>query len=201
MNKIKVALASLALAGMGTVASAGTVDTIEAGTGFFTPAGGFETSSPYYRRNGEDWGWTHNAIAGGFTSAVLNISAYDVDESPCGLTSCEVDNIEAYDAASDTWMLLGSLEGDDDSFSFTEFDIYAFMGGVLIDDIVAGLQVRMEIDVLDAGWAVSLAKSVISTDGAGPGNPNPGAVPLPAAGWLMIAGLGGLAAARRRKKA
>lgn len=201
MNKIKVALASLAIAGMGSVASAGTVDTIEAGTGFFTPAGGFETSSPYYRSSGGDWGWTHNAIASGFTSAVLNVSAYDVDEAPCGLTSCEVDNIEAYDAASDSWLLLGALEGDDNAFSFTEFDIYGYMGGVLIDDIEAGLQVRIDIDVLNAGWLVSLAKSVISTDGAGPGNPNPGAVPLPAAGWLMIAGLGGLAAARRRKKA
>lgn len=29
---------------------------------------------------------------------------------------------------------------------------------------------------------------------------NPGTVPLPAAGWAMIAGLGGLAALRRRKK-
>ena len=32
-------------------------------------------------------------------------------------------------------------------------------------------------------------------------NPNPAAVPLPAAGWLLIAGLGGLAAMSRRRKA
>lgn len=199
MNKFTIAIASAALAlGATTAAQAAVVDTLEAGTGFFTPVGQ-QTSSPYYRSSTQDWGWTHNAIAAGFTSAKLNISAYDVDEAPCGITNCEVDNIEAFDAASGTWMLLGALTGDDNAFSFTEFDIYGYMGGVLIDDIVAGLQVRMDIDVLGAGWLVSLGKSVITTDGANPGNPNPGTIPLPAAGWLMIAGLGGLAAARRRR--
>ncbi|MFK7752282.1 MAG: VPLPA-CTERM sorting domain-containing protein [Sedimentitalea sp.] len=202
MNLIKLTAASAVMAFAGFAANAASVDTVEAGTGFFTPVGGFETSSPYYRGEGDNWGWTHGAIAAGFTSAALNISAYDVDAAPCGLTSCEVNNIEAYDAATDSWLLLGALEGASDVFSFTEFDIYGYDAGVLIDDIVAGLQLRIDIDVLGAGWLVSLSKSVITTDGADPGNPNPGTnpIPLPAAGWLMIAGIGGLAAVRRRRK-
>jgi hypothetical protein len=196
MNMLKVAALS-ALVCLPAVATqaAPVVDTVQANTGFFTPAGGFETSSPYYRGYGEGWGWTHGAIASGFASASLNISAYDVD-----YLSGELDTIEAYDAATSSWLLLGSLTGINDAFSFTEFDIFGFGGGSLIDDIVAGLQVRMNIDLNREGWLVSLAKSVITTDGAGAGNPNPSPVPLPAAGWLMIAGLGGLAALRRRRK-
>jgi len=127
---------------------------------------GQETDSPYYRGNGDGWGWQHGAIASGFTSANLNVSAYDVDAAPCGSNSCEVNNIEAYDAFTDTWLLLGALDGASDIFSFTDFDIYNAAGGALQDDIEAGLQVRMEIDNLDSGWFVSLSKSVITTDGA-----------------------------------
>ena len=171
-------------------------DTVSAPTGFFTPVGG-ETDSPYYRGFGEDWGWTHGAIAGGFTSALLNISAYDVDEAPCGQGTCEVDNIYARDVSGGVWLLLGALTGDDDMFSFTEFDIFTMHGGALIDDVIAGLQVGIEIDVLNAGWLVSLAKSVITTDGAPIGNPNP--VSSPALGGLMLIAFGGLLVARRRK--
>ncbi|MCF2906594.1 VPLPA-CTERM sorting domain-containing protein [Octadecabacter sp. CECT 8868] len=203
MTKYTVLAAAL-VAMSATVGSAATIDTIDASNGgagtYFVPTLGQETTGPYYRSASQDWGWSHNAIASGFTSAVLNISAYDVDETPCGLTTCEVDNISAYDADSNTWMLLGSLTGDNNAFSFTEFDIYNFSGGVLIDDIEAGLQLSMDIDALNAGWLVSLGKSVISTDGAGPGNPNPGVVPLPAGGVLLLSGLAGMAALRRRRK-
>ncbi len=190
------------------IASAATVDTIDATSGqagtYFVPSLGQETDSPYYRRSGEDWDWQHNAIASGFTSAKLNISAYDVDEAPCTWNGpCELDVIEAYDANTNSWLALGSLTGDDNAFSFTEFDIYAAAGGALVDDIIAGLKVRILIDenLPTQGWAVSLAKSVISTDGSGPGNPNPGQVPLPAGAWLMLTAVGGFAAMRRRKKA
>ncbi|TMV11685.1 VPLPA-CTERM sorting domain-containing protein [Arenibacterium halophilum] len=205
MMKLSHTIAAAAFGLMATagMVSAATVDTIDATSGqagtYFVPTLGQETTSPYYRGAGEDWGWQHNAIASGFTSAVLNISAYDVDESPCGTSNCEVDNIEAFDAATNTWILLGSLEGDNNAFSFTEFDIFAAAGGALIDDIVAGLQVRMDINVTNGGWLVSLAKSVISTDGSNPGNPNPGQVPLPAGGLLLISALGGAAFLRRKK--
>lgn len=204
---------TIAAAAFGILATTGfahaaTVDTIDASSGqagtYFVPSAGQETDNPYYRGFGEDWGWQHNAIASGFTSAKLNISAYDVDEAPCTWNGpCELDVIEAYDSATSSWIALGSLSGDDNAFSFTEFDIYAAAGGDLVDDIIAGLQVRILIDqnLPTQGWYVSLAKSVITTDGGNPGNPNPGAVPLPAGAWLMLTAMGGIAAMRRRKKA
>ena len=167
-------------------------DTLEAPSLFFTPVGA-ETTAPYYRGANEDWGWTHGAVAGGFTSALLNISAYDVDAPR------EIDRISAFDAASNTWLVLGDLLGASNIFSFTEFDIFAFSGGVLIDDIEAGLQVQMDIDVAGQGWLVSLAKSVITTDGAPIGNPNPTPASAPALGGLMLLALGGLLVNRRRK--
>lgn len=178
------AVASI-LAATGAMAA---VDTVQAPTGFFVPMVGQELSSPYYRGFGENWGWTHGAITETFTSASLNISAYDVDED-----FGEVDNIYAFDGV--TRVLLGSLTGEDDAFSFTEFAL----GSNFFDDIATGLMVEMEIDVNGQGWFVSLGKSVLTTDGSGPGNPNPGVIPLPAAGWLMIGGIGGLAALRRKK--
>lgn len=186
LNYFAATAAASILAATGAVAA---VDTVEAPTGFFVPSLGLETTSPYYRGFGQDWGWMHGAITDPFTSATLNISAYDVDEE-----SGEVDNIYAYDG--ETRVLLGSLTGEDDAFSFTEF----VLGPEFFDDIMTGLKVEIEIDVATQGfWLVSLGKSVLTTDGSGPGNPNPGIVPLPAAGWLMIAGIGGLAALRRKK--
>ena len=183
-----IAAAVLALSGA-TGVSAAVVDTIEAPTGFFTPSAAQQLSPPYYRGNGEDWMWQHNPIAGGFTSASLSIGAFDVDAPD------EVDEIYAKD--NGTWTLLGTLEGNNNVFAFTTFNL----GANFFDDIEAGLEVMIAIDVLDDGWLVSLSKSVLTTDGANPGNPNPGVVPLPAAGWLLLSGLGGLYAMRRRARA
>jgi hypothetical protein len=62
--------------------------------------------------------------------------------------------------------------------------------------------VQILIDELDQDnyWGVSLAKSVLSLDGAPLPNPNPGAVPVPAALWLFGTALAGLAGFGRRKQ-
>lgn len=205
MTFLKTTLTAMALLGAAAAANAGTVDTIDASSGqadtYFVPSPGLETTSPYYRDQDEDWGWTHNAIADAATatSVELSISAYDVDAAPCGASDpadCEFDDIYGYDAATDSLIYIGTLEGSTNAFSFTTFDL---TGSALIDDVVAGLQIFMDIDANDTGsWLVSLAKSVITTDGEDPGNPNP-VVPLPAAGWMLMAGIGGLGLMRRRK--
>ncbi|MCA8869049.1 MAG: VPLPA-CTERM sorting domain-containing protein [Rhodobacteraceae bacterium] len=193
MKRLTTALAAatVAMAGGLGVAQAATVDIIDAPTGFFVPTDGQKNNSPYYRWHDEDWGWTHNAIAAGFTTAKLLISAFDVD-----LGSGEVDNIYAFDNGVKT--LLGSLDGNNNVWAFTEFNL----GANFFDDIQAGLQVFIDIDSTHSSrtWAVTLAKSVITTDGGTPPNPDPDPVPLPAAGWLMLAGLGGIAGLRRRRK-
>lgn len=68
----------------------------------------------------------------------------------------------------------------DDSDEFTSV---SFWGNGIGEYLVMGGQVRYAL--LDEG---SLP-------------PDPSAIPLPAAGWMLIAGLGGLAALRRRRKA
>jgi hypothetical protein len=173
------------------------VDVAEAPTGFFVPSDSQKTDSPYYRSNGEDWDWTHGAIASGFTSASLNISAFDVDTDGNGGTfPPEVDNIYAMDSGS--WVLLGSLQGFGDVWQFTVFNL----GANFFDDIATGLQVKIEIDTGNDGWSVTLAKSTLTTDGSNPGNPNPGAVPEPATWAMMIGGMGivGMQMRRRNRK-
>lgn len=207
MTFLKTSLSTLALLGVAAMANAGTVDTIDASSGqadtYFVPSVGLETVSPYYRDQNGDWGWTHNAVADALTatSVELDISAYDVDAAPCGTTNnadCEFDEIFAYDTDTSAWLSLGFLEGSTNAFSFTTFDLKTLHGGALLNEVAAGLEIWMDIDANATGsWLVSLAKSVITTDGEDPGNPNP--VPLPAAGWMLVAGLGGLRLMGRRK--
>lgn len=73
-----------------------------------------------------------------------------------------------------------------------------------------GLGFSMWFNWTKSGTAVSpyAKKYTFNSGGKGdinidldPDGPVGGAVPLPAAGWMLLAGLGGLAAAKRRKKA
>ncbi|WP_250889957.1 PEPxxWA-CTERM sorting domain-containing protein [Sphingobium nicotianae] len=182
-----------ALAGTGLLASVGaqaapTIDVAEAPTGFFVPTAAQTYDAPYYRYFDGDWGWTHNAIAGSITTASLLISAFDVDPT-------EIDQIYAYDNGVKT--LLGDLAVAPDDYSYTEF----VLGANFFDDIAAGLQVFIDIDVGNTTntWAVTLAKSTLSIDGAAPPNPNPG-VPEPATWGMMIAGLAIVGSTMRRRK-
>lgn len=63
---------------------------------------------------------------------------------------------------------------------------------------------RLPVGVTSGRWAISGDQALSHVNiyaQVGRVPPPPPPVPLPAAGWLMIAGLGGLAALRRRRKA
>lgn len=193
MKKTKIlSLAGALMLACTGIAHAGITDVVQAPTDYFVPDNSQLYDWPYYRWYGDDWSWQHNAIGGSFTTATLNISAWDVDAA-----SGEVDNIYALDSGS--WTLLGSLAGLDNDWGYTTFNL----GASFFDDIASGLQVKMDIDSTHTSdyWAVTLAKSVLSLDGGTLPNPNPGpAVPEPSTLILMGAGLASLAVLRKRFK-
>ncbi|MDO9582993.1 MAG: PEP-CTERM sorting domain-containing protein [Desulfomicrobium sp.] len=167
------------------------VDVVQAPTGFFVPTDAQKYDSPYYRWNGQDWGWTHTPIASSWTTATLNISAFDVDFS-----QGERDMISLYSIDDSAWVNLDFLAGGDNIWSFTTFNLT----NAWANEILAGLQVRIGISVPPggSGWAVTLAKSVLSLDGGTLPDPDPGVVPEPSTALLLGTGFLGLAYLRRR---
>jgi len=185
-------VASMCLAGS-FAAQAATTDTVQYPSGYFVDSDANKYSSPYYRWYNEDWGWSHNAIGGSITSATLNISAFDVDyDAPDG----ERDGIYAKDNGS--WTFLGYLSGGNDIWQFTNFTL----GSNFYDDIASGLEVMIDIDSTHnyQNWAVTLAKSSLSVDGGALPSPTPTPVPEPETYAMLLAGLGLLGLATRRRR-
>ena len=164
-------------------------DIVQAPSNFFVPTDAQKYNAPYYRNGSQDWAWQHNAIGGTFTSALLTISAFDVDSG-----SGEVDNIYAED--NGVWTLLGALTGTNNNWEYANSFV---LGSNFFDDIAAGLNVRIDIDATNSGWVVTLGKSVLTTDGSDLPPPLPG-VPEPSTWAMLITGFGLVGAMARRRK-
>ena len=166
------------------------VDVVQAPTGFFVPTDAQKYDSPYYRWYGQDWEWTHTPIASPWTTATLNISAFDVD-----FFEGERDMISLYSIDDSAWVNLDYLAGGNDIWSYTTFNLT----NAWANEILAGLQVKIGIDLNSDGWAVTLAKSVLSLDDGTLPDPDPTpSVPEPSTALLLSAGFLGLAYLRRR---
>jgi hypothetical protein len=170
MRSIKFTGLIMALLGImfvfGGAANAAT-DVIQYPSNFFVDPANWQSQ---YRYSYQDWGYTHNPIAGSITSATLNIAAYDVDWAvgPAG----EHDLIYAYKGGVQT--LLGELTGANDIWNYTSF----VLDSTWFADINAGLQVWMDIDSTHPGQQFC----------SGIPNPNPNPVPEP--GTLLLLGCG-----------
>ncbi len=192
-SRIVLLALCLTLLMSGLAFAAPITDIAQSPTGYFVPDSASTYDSPYYRWYGEDWGWQHNAYTG-FTTATLSISAFDVDNENPSYAYGEHDLIEVFDSGS--WISLGELNGASDIYSYTTFNL----GNSLFDDIATGLQVRLIIDSANVGWAVTLAKSVLSLDDGTIPDPNPNPTPEPSTLALAALGLAGAFCLRRKFK-
>jgi hypothetical protein len=197
MRLIRILLLAIALPLVLSSAAFAVIDVIQAPTGYFVPDDAQKYNSPYYRGSSEDWGWTHSPIAGVITTAKIQISAFDVDNYGPS-TSWEHDLIYGWDTDTTAWVAIPpyELSGASDVWSYTDFTVPAS----LFNEVNTGLQIRMDIDYDRSGWLVTLAKSVLTTEGEVPPPPNPGVPePMTFVIWSVLGALGLVYGWRQRK--
>jgi hypothetical protein len=188
------AVAAASLVGVSSAGAVAYTDTVETPTNYFVPTDAQKFDSPYYRGASEDWGYSHNAIAGTITSATLNLSAFDVDYVAPGYIG-ERDAVYAYDDGVQTF--LGYLTGADNAWEFGNAFV---LGASFFNDIATGLQVWVDIDTTNEGWFLTLGKSSLSVDGGRLPPPTPGGVPELGSWALMMLGMAALGATLRQRK-
>jgi PEP-CTERM motif len=212
MKTIRLSIMALALtASFGVSAATDVRDAYAPGPGltYFLPASATPKDTPYYRYNshwaalaltpGGDWGWTHGAISGSFASASLNLGAFDVDFVSASTPPGERDRINVFDSGFG-WRDVGYLNGTNDAWDYGTIDLTPYLA-TLTDDINVGLQVFINIDTGDHGWAVTLSKSALEVNGGALPPPNPtNPIPEPETYAMLLAGLGMLGYAGRRRK-
>lgn len=171
---------------------------------YFLPPNTNVTASPYYRDEMGNWSWTHDVVPA-FTTPYLLISAYNVDFNGDALLSGARHEISV-DNNLGVKTSLGFLGQGLWAWAYTKFTL----DPGFYPSVANGLRVYIDIDTTAQGYSVTLGKSVLvaleTDDPLPPPEPvalisPPAAVPLPAAGWLLVAGLAGLAAAARRRPA
>ncbi|WP_394176452.1 PEP-CTERM sorting domain-containing protein [Thalassotalea litorea] len=157
MNMFKAVFAGVVLLISGFASAGEIVDIKEHAnnteTEYFVDFDSNKYMSPYYRNGSQDWEWMHSAIAGTFSNIFLDISAFDVD-----FGVGEYDEIYVFNGVS--WVSLGYLEGFDDQWVFTRFDLSGYEWAN--EQVNAGLKVRVDIDASEDDWLVTMGKSILT---------------------------------------
>jgi len=134
-------------------------------------------------------------------SSVFSARA-DVLENEAGVTT---ENVENFDVTVTENSIFGS----------TLFEVDDISGAISLGTFASGETISVESILIARSYATNILDEITNSVGAESSDPvtissvgtlrstavNMAPVPLPAAGWMLIAGVGGLVAAGRRKKA